>query len=200
MIEPVLSKFNLSRATLLLDMVCDLIFIMGVTVLRTLLILVGLVVVFVALFFTKKEGAVNANGWQMERLPSWAWLWSNDYDGVQGEKHGDYQRHYGFNTFWSKYNWTAVRNPVNNFSRYMIGFDYNRVMIIQWQGTSPDVDRSTKGFAYFRARVVGCDVEYPSFIWNNGKWYVRLGWKITRTRHPDRPWCGFTVSPSRFGH
>ena len=38
--------------------------------------------------------------------PSWAWIWSNDEDGV---------RPTGYTTRWGIFKWTALRNSVNNF-------------------------------------------------------------------------------------
>jgi hypothetical protein len=37
--------------------------------------------------------------------PRWMWLWGNDEDGYRPE---------GYDTFWKAYQWSALRNSVNN--------------------------------------------------------------------------------------
>ncbi len=86
-------------------------------VLRLALILLGLVVVPLALPFSSR-GVSLSDGRDINILPQWAWLWSNDYDGTDGDKRGWWAENTPFGLpvehFVSRYTWTALRNPVNN--------------------------------------------------------------------------------------
>jgi hypothetical protein len=85
--------------------------------LRLVLIIVGLPIVAVALPFRRNTTSVSDQR-PIVVLPSWAWLWSNDYDGVLGDKRGWWDANapfgLGANHLFSMWVWTAVRNPVNN--------------------------------------------------------------------------------------
>lgn len=174
----------------------DVVLILVVALLRLLLALVGLVVVAIAIPFAKKSGPVNSFGWQMERLPWWAWPWSNDYDGIQGQKNGKNYTDHPLDSFAGKYHWTAVRNSLNNLLRYVIGFDYNNVEYIEHAGTAKDIDDGVRGWCYYRAHVKGRLIAMPNITWNRGRVFW-MGWKVTASRWSDRPWCGFTLTAWR---
>ena len=99
---------------------------------RIPMILLGLVVVAVALPFAKvhpdptdplRVAKLKWSDWQLVRLPVWAWPWDNMRDGAMGDTRGRYwyAQAPGFliTPYLKQYWWLAVRNPCNNFSRFM---------------------------------------------------------------------------------
>ena len=78
--------------------------------------------------FTMNEGI-----WFPVHLPQWAWLWDNDGAGARGDKRGWYWCEYEPTLYRSdavKYwFWLAVRNPANNFKRFILGFDIRTATI-----------------------------------------------------------------------
>ena len=171
----------------------NFIFTICVLVAWLIMIVLGFFVVAIALPFSHKIGEKNEYGWQMERLPKWAWFWSNDYDGVQGQKNGKNYTSSALDSFWGRHNWTAIRNPANNFSRYTIGVDFNAVELIEWIGTNPNIDDGIVGWSYLRFHVKGKRYAYPKLAYNNGKRVFWIGWKGKSFRYADRPWAGFTA-------
>ena len=97
--------------------------------------LLGLVIVAIALLFVR-PAVSKSDGRNIVNLPKWAWLWGNDYDGVEGDKRNwwadncDKESTLGLfpwlrtkginvpvikvNSYWARYWWTAIRNPANN--------------------------------------------------------------------------------------
>lgn len=139
--------------------------------------LVGAVIIVpIGLLFTHKIGTKNEYGWQMERLHNKLWPWSNDYDGVQGQKNGKNKNPFGWalGSYLGNWWWTAIRNPVNNWNRYYIGVDYNQVTHIAKSGNW--------------LIAVGDGKIYPCYRYKN----FLFGWKVTESRAADRPWCGFS--------
>lgn len=112
-------------------------------VVRVVLIVAGVAVVAIALPLAV-PGVSLSDGRPIWNLPRWAWLWGNDFDGLDGDKRGwwvancDAQvlfgvlpllrrlgvpldlmaAHDGLACWW----WAAVRNPVNNL-RLVPGFN-----------------------------------------------------------------------------
>lgn len=175
----------------------DIFTILCTFILRMLVVFLGVFIVAIALPFAKAEGQRNEKGWQMVKLPRWAWLWSNDHDGVEGEKECRYQIRdgYGFG-FWARYNWTALRNPANNFSRYIIGFHFKEVKEIEWIGNRPDADDDRLGWTYNRALVMDGEDAYwiPGWTYTNKKHCWSFGWKIRHTRPEHKAQIGFTTT------
>lgn len=145
-------------------------FVILLTALATIVMsLVGIVVFPIAWQFRQHKTDPNEYGWFMLNLPSWAWQWDNDYDGIVGQKNGKNYSKYPLGSFRGCFHWSVLRNPANNFSRYFIGFDYRDVVLIAQDGNWWIAQ--THDGAYFR--------------------YKGFGWKIEKFRYADRPWCGF---------
>ncbi len=89
-------------------------------VLRLILILLGLPIVAAAIPFRHLALSVSDNR-PILVLPAWAWLWSNDFDGLTGDKRGWWADNTPFglnvNDWFSMWVWAAWRNPVNNLRR-----------------------------------------------------------------------------------
>lgn len=86
-------------------------------------VLLGFIIVAVALPF-RKESKIKypmtqyAGEWWHVGLPEWAWIWSNDRDGLLGDRRGWWKTHtplgQHYTSFFSMYWWAAIRNPANN--------------------------------------------------------------------------------------
>lgn len=96
---------------------------------------VGAFILPVAMLWRKK-GVSGSDGREIIVLPDWAWLWSNDYDGLLGDKRNWWadncdsicslglfplirKRFPSFpvlknTSFYAMYYWAAFRNPANN--------------------------------------------------------------------------------------
>jgi len=72
----------------------------------------------------------NIGVWFPVHLPSLFWLWDNDGDGARGDKRGWYWCEDELVEHWSDglkyYWWLAIRNPANNFKRFILGFDIRK--------------------------------------------------------------------------
>lgn len=86
-------------------------------------ILVGPLVVAIALPFrvespTRYKFTQFDGMWWHVGLPRWAWLWSNDRDGLLGDKRGWWSANTPFYVSYTHpfcmWWWAAIRNPANN--------------------------------------------------------------------------------------
>lgn len=85
--------------------------------------------------------------------PRWAWVWSNDEDGIAG--HGPLTR-------WHAFVWTALRNSVSNF-RFIGGVSGKNRPLWYWTGTVFGAQRYAK---------VGWESSgWPSLSAGSGKGY-----------------------------
>lgn len=66
--------------------------------------------------------ALRACDEQSEHLPSWAWAWDNDRDGINGDAGWALPEHANGRQreYWWRFWWLAIRNPGNNFG-YKLG-------------------------------------------------------------------------------
>jgi len=196
------------------------------TLLLTLpVMLLGLLVVAIALPFrsvhsekqpfSDPQYPAYGEQWQLIRLPQWALWWDNAYDGMLGDKRGfwnDYcHQNYGkpCAAFYSMWQWAAIRNKSNYFSRNIIGCDVSRCTITLLAGQA-EVDEDHPGWHFLVAeRDDGAQFHYLGFVFpwwfdHTKAVYGRFGWKIkmdhngtsTDAREQDR-FKGFVfrVSP-----
>lgn len=90
-------------------------------IIRIPLFILGLIVVPIGLCFPKVNEDSSRpftqhhtdRNWKHVGLPKAFWLWSNDRDGAMGDKRGWWFNRHG-DTFYSRFRWMALRNPVNN--------------------------------------------------------------------------------------
>lgn len=84
---------------------------------RLVLIVLGWLIVAAAIPFRKLARSAS-DGRPILTLPSWAWLWSNDLDGLTGDKrlwwHANAPFGLGAHHWFSMWVWAAWRNPANN--------------------------------------------------------------------------------------
>lgn len=75
--------------------------------------------------------STNVGVWFPVHLHSLFWLWDNDRDGARGDHRGWYWMEYlpsmpeSVKYWW----WLAIRNPANNFKRFILGFDIRTAKI-----------------------------------------------------------------------
>lgn len=133
--------------------------------------------------------------WCMCRLPRWALLWDNIYDGLLGDKRGwwnwycskNYKR--SANHWYSMFQWAAIRNPANYWSRIVTGCDVRAVSLLAGQ---PVVDEDNPGWHFLLAiDAKGRSYYYLGF---NFPWWFdkthaifgRFGWKL-KLSHDGMP-------------
>lgn len=166
------------------------IFLLGIPV-----TLLGLPIVWVALHFRIEhpENAVPFSQfpgeWWPVHLPKWAWPWDNNSDGMLGDKRGWWDNYCrenydtSCNALYSMWQWAAVRNPANNWSRYVTGVDQSRCKVEMLAGTVEDPDDDTPGWNLLLAtRDDGKSfplfqgwLKYP---FADKGFYWRFGWKV----------------------
>ena len=131
--------------------------------------------------------------WQLVRLPKWALLWDNPYDGVLGDKRGWWDNYSGGATkFFSMWNWTAVRNPANYWSRNVVGVDVSDCVITKLAGQ--DIVEADKGFPGWQLLVAtrSDGKIFPRFFAEIpvGKSHIFLidwGWKVKLSHNETKP-------------
>lgn len=139
--------------------------------------------------FTKYEGM-----WRSVHLP-WLkalWLWDNERDGLYGDKRGFYTTQY--NPHWSTklkcFWWGAIRNPANNFKRFVLGCDIREFSMKTLYGKDfVRDDFDSTGFQLVKAeRVSGKGIDHYHLYWvkrwgkSNRAIVVELGNKV-QARH-----------------
>lgn len=199
---------------------------LALLVVRVVLILVGLPVVAIALPFAV-PGVSRSDGRPIWNLPGWAWLFGNDFDGLDGDKRRWWAdncddlvlfgllpllRRLGFSVDWldadswlARWWWAAVRNPVNNL-RLVPGFNCPiSECLIRFLGASVVEDKpGYSGWQFVAARHAGGRSRWYGFYlvhqWNTSRAFVlRLGYKI-KPEHEgsDEPGKGMTFKINPF--
>lgn len=195
-------------------------------VVRVALIVVGLLVVAVAIPFAVPGLSVSDRR-PIVNLPRWAWLFGNDYDGLDGDKRKWWAdncdayvlfgllpllRRLGVpldpltKTHWlARWWWAAVRNPVNNL-RLVPGFNCPvSECVIRFLGSPMVEDKpGYSGWQFVAARHAGGRSRWYGFYlvhqWNTSRAFVlRLGYKI-KPEHEgsDEPGKGMTFKINPF--
>lgn len=88
--------------------------------------------------------------WTLVRLPAWLAPWDNRYDGFRGDRRGYWDnwnrinRSRGSDAFWAMWEWGAIRNPANHFSRNLIARDVSGCTLVRLAGNA-DVVTETPG-------------------------------------------------------
>lgn len=115
----------------------------------------------------------------------WAWLWSNDEDGVTG--HPEWQERYKDSPRWGAFRWSAIRNPSNNL-RFVKGLSFKidpaRVGSV---GNSADPAKRMPVDAQplpgvtkwaFTWQLPYAGVVYRRQLTDTRHFQIRLGWKL----------------------
>jgi len=120
----------------------------------------GLVVVPVALLFTKRRSM---------HLPGIFWPWDNDeaFYGINGG-HAWRREHPNSNHPWWRFQWLAIKNPAFNLSKYWLGVYSDRYT---FRGSDWNTVEKLGGW-----HVGTIDRRYLQLFYH-GRIYVRIGWR-----------------------
>ena len=121
------------------------------------------------------------------RLPTWLKWWDNPYDGLHGDKRGWWADYCGrtyatdVDDFYSMWQWAAIRNPANYWSRIVTGRRVKQVTLLAGRYV---VDEDNPGWHFLMALDdQGRTFYYLGFVfpWWFDKThavYGRFGWKL----------------------
>lgn len=166
---------------------------------KIVLAVVGLVVVALALPFRTESGMpcvfsdprfTHLGQWRLCRLPRWALWWDNPFDGLYGDARGWWANQCleagrAYDSWASCWLWAAIRNPVNYFSRQVIGVDVAECTIARLAGADyVEADQGAPGWQVLLAtRADG--KTFPRFLlelpWRFAPSHILLidlGWKV----------------------
>jgi len=159
--------------------------------LRLVLALIGLVVVAVALPFSYEvPGTLKANGWYLRLLPPWAWAWSNDRDGAEGDDQRRWlDRDAIFTNAWlNRWWWLAIRNPFNNGTRswQLFSIDLDEVCAHKYVGQFDVRDKfGYEGYQFVSAVSINpiaraCEGLYYVRRWGSSDYgfVIQIGFKL----------------------
>lgn len=179
----------------------------GLFLLQIPLILIGFVVVAVLIPFRKTDETTRKpfisypelGTWVFSNIPGW---FGNLSDGVLGDKRGWFanwcvERGIKYPSFAAMWIWAAVRNPINRFSRVVIGCDVSRCRIVKvWGDDVVEEVAGQRGWQYLLAtrddgKEYGClRIVLPWCFKPTNGCVVYVGWKIKLSHNgtpPDAP-------------
>lgn len=173
--------------------------------------LLGLPLVAVGIFFRRSFPQTaqhhtdpryyHLGDWMLVRLPTWLLWWDNPCDGLRGDKRGwwdnycreNYSFSLGSRHWYSMWQWAAIRNPANYWSRVVTGCDVRTVELLAGQQL---VDEDNPGWHFLRATdAKGKSFYYLGFVFpwwfdRTHAIYGRFGWKLKLAHDgmkPDAP-------------
>ena len=167
---------------------------------RAVVMLLGFIVVPVALLFRKenvlKSMVIDSAKRPFIELPKWAWLWSNDEEGMASFYAPWWEAHDGkADTYWAMLKWGCIRNPANNmrftkmFQLDMMKCDHE-VCDMGLNFYAKSTDRETgKVFYTFRRR------KFFDYKGQRISYIIHLGFKALRATLSD-----FENNPTLFNH
>ena len=179
---------------------------------RLVVILLGIVAVPIGVLTTKEVESDRAHSWadwRLRKMHKVFQLWDNDRDGSMGDVRGNYDDHQrpGFlkdSVYLKAVWWLAVRNPANNWSRFMkpSAVDVRALDIEKLAGDSVVVKgaKTVWQFTLGRGETFNYYGFYMLIPTKNGYWNIRLGHKILEkhigkdySSDPQKAIKGFTI-------
>ena len=136
-------------------------------------------------------------GWQLVRLPAWLLWWDNAFDGLLGDRRGWWDNYcrenYGKSSasYYSMWQWAALRNPANYWSRVLTGCDVTQCIVTKLAGADV-ADEDNPGWQFIVAeRGDGACFHLVQFClpWRFNRQravFGRFGWKI-KLAHNNLP-------------
>lgn len=147
------------------------------TVIRLPFIAIGFILVAIGIPF-RKQALSKSDGRPIWVLPSWLWIWSNDHDGITGDKRGWWDANAPFglgeNHWFSMWVWTALRNPANNL-RHVPLFSAPTGELEGGYYGNPTVGRQGNGYCLTWGKRPGGWYRWYGF-------YLRQPWRPGATR------------------
>lgn len=166
---------------------------------------------------TEQPFEQHTGTWVLVRLPAWLAPWDNRYDGMMGDKRGYWDNWCRINrgrdsaAFWSMWEWAAIRNPANHFSRNMIARDISGCTIDRLAGNADVVTETPGRFEWHFLRATperGWPFYRLFFVWpwpfkDDHAVMIDIGWKFKLAHEgvpkdaPEKDRLrGFVFSPS----
>ena len=169
---------------------------------KVLAVVSGLFAVALGVFFCATEAGTEKpftqfpGVWARVRLPFLLRPWDNPFDGLWGDKRGDWARWcqgvgLDYRSRAAMYLWAAIRNPANYFSRYALGVDVGLGRVQKLAGVDTVTEEPgargwqfllfspSEGFLRYRFLLVWAWPFVPSRAL-----LVDLGWKV-KLSHND---------------
>lgn len=169
-------KINHGRSKVIKDIVYAILITVAMFVVQAIGIIAGLVLVPIGLLFrTLDQGTMKRfttfntdRFWVKEDLPNWLRWYQNDEDGLRGDHRGWWDANsFGgdsskvFNMFW----WSAIRNPLNYFKRFVIGCDVRNYEIVKLAGKDHVRDDfESTGFQFLKAIPKKDNIKLPRYM------------------------------------
>lgn len=174
----------------------------GLAICKLFLIVAGLFVVAVMIPFrktdesTRKPFTQHEGEWVFTNIHGW---FGNPFDGLMGDKRGwfaNWCREKGieFPSFLSMYVWAAIRNPVNYWSRCVVGVDVSRCTIEKLWGDDVVIEEPGQGGAQYLRAI--CDdgeiydrlfIVLPYPFKKDRAFMLDIGWKIKLSHNGTAP-------------
>ena len=164
---------------------------------KAILIIVGLIVVPMLLPIRKTDESTRLpSGWVFSNI--WGWF-GNPFDGLYGDTRGDWiticrmagRDPYGY---WSMWLWSALRNPVNAWSRLIAGCDVSRCEITKAWGDDLVLEEPGKGGIQYLVATRDDGKQYPRFFavipWLADPSHavmLDIGWKVKLAHNGTSP-------------
>jgi len=168
------------------------------------MMILGLVVVAIALFRTEPFKCNNPQIKDARRFKN-KWIdaiWGNEDDGIDGDTY--YSAKYSKLTYWTSYNWSALRNPVNNLGM-RLGVNDNIVEYKVYGKKHVSDKIGQEGFQYTEA-ITDSGKVYPLYYYTKrlfGNYGIKFdaGYKnFNITKVPKHYKYGFVLNFNPFKH
>lgn len=160
-----------------------------ITIFRLFFIVTGWFIVPIGLIF-ERDDVSRSDGRAIKNLPKWLWIYGNDHDGTTGDKRGWWDENAPFglgeNHWFSKWWWTALRNPANNL-RHVPFFSapVRDADVVGGYYGNPDIGRNGIGYCLTWAkredgwyRWFGFIGKLPYSKKSSKCFYLRFGFKF----------------------
>jgi len=181
--------------------------ILGVFIIQVFFIIIGPIVVGLALLFNRIEpfDPISKASRPNHRFKD-KWInaiWGNDDDGIDGDIYYLLVHVNGKRNFWTRFNWTVLRNPVHNLG-LKLGFNGIAVRHIGFRKGFKKSECVTKIYNNdynncLDSKPNRTGFEYTEVYKKNGKMYpmYRLRWKYPFIKYGIKcniGWKNFNVS------
>lgn len=180
----------------------------GLFILQIPLTLAGLVIVAATIPFRKTDESTRKpfsqhpehGSWVFSNFPGW---WGNPFDGLNEDKRGWFanwciERGIKYPSWLAMWIWAAIRNPINYWSRCVVGVDVSLCTIDKLAGQDVvEADKGNPGWQFLCAtrndgkKFHRFFAELPYPFRKNRMFTINLGWKIKLAHNSvgvdDRP-------------
>jgi hypothetical protein len=132
----------------------------------------------------------------LTHFPKWAWMWSNDDHGIDGESFWA-KRTVGW-PYWKRcFWWTVIRNPTFNASKYLFGLTVHDPSQVVLTGDYPIGDTKAEGRYWARYKLAWEFYYVKAYTVFGLKRCIRFraGWKIVGRDAGEKAQFVFAPNP-----